>query len=388
MKQYYLFLLAVLFITTPVAAVRPMTSLFVEHLGANIFEIGIITACYSFAPLFLAIFSGRVIDRIGEKLPLIIGSIGMGLGMLGPFLFPSITIFYLSHLLLGGGQLIALVSVQNGIARGVPKEQRNKAIATLTLFTSLGLMLGPLIGGYSTEKLGFQFTYLLFATFSLCLFLTGLFVKKKTPSEEGKKKGKGQQEKVKIADLLFIPGLKQSIIISMLVLSALDIFNVYYPLYASSIGMSPSAIGLVLTTQALASVVTRLFLTTLIHRMGIIRLLTMFMAIGALAYGVLPAFESIAYILIVVTIIGTGLGMIQPLTIMLTYDFSPKDRTAEVLSIRLAGNRLAQVIIPLMFAAISNVTGLGVIFVMKAILLGGGALLGRGIQNKSEKQAS
>lgn len=367
-----------MFITIPVAAVRPMTSLFAEELGANIIEIGVITACYSLAPLFLAVLSGRIIDRIGEKIPLMIGSAGMILGLLLPFLFPSIYIFYFSHLFLGGGQLIALVSAQNGIAQAVSSENRNRAIATLTLFTSMGLMLGPLIGGYATEHLGFQSSYLLLSFFSLSLLLVGCFLTKKNNAALNKT----ANTKIKLKDLLHIPGLKQSIFISMLILAALDLFNVYYPLYANSIGMTPSEIGWILTTQALASVITRIFMPALVKKIGIIRLLSIFMLFGAIAYGVIPLFETITYILIVVTIIGTGLGIVQPLTIMLTYDLSPPERTAEVLSIRLAGNRLAQVILPLIFAGISNVTGLGIIFTIQAFLLGAGAFIAKNIRTK------
>lgn len=378
MKQYILLLIAVLFVTTPVAAVRPMTSLFAEELGATIIDIGIITACYSLAPLFLAVFMGKIIDRIGEKLPLIIGSISMMFGLVLPFLFPSIYIFYVSHLFLGAGQIVVLVSAQNGIAQAVLSENRNKAIATLTLFTSIGLMLGPLIGGYATEHIGFQFSYLFFSFFSLILFFVGLFLN----NREIIPLNTVSKTKTNSLDLLYIPGLKQTIFVSMLILTALDLFNVYYPLYASSIGMNPSEIGWILTIQALASVVTRVFMPALVKKIGMIRLLSIFMFLGAVAYGIVPIFETIAYIFIVVAIIGAGLGIVQPLTIILTYDLSPSDRTAEVLSVRLAGNRLAQVILPLLFAGISNVTGLGIVFTLQACLLGTGALIANSIKKK------
>lgn len=377
MKNYYLYLISLIFILIPVSAVRPMTSLFAKDLQASMLEIGVITACYSVTPFLLAIVAGRFIDRFGEKLPIIIGSIGMFFSLLLPFFFPKLSILYLSQLLLGGSQLLGLVAIQNGAAGSVSAKKRDQAITTMSLCASIGLMLGPLIGGYSTEYFGFQNSYLFFASFLTIAFILGLFIVSPNYKES---KSKNQQA-FRIKELLSIPGLKRSIFVSMLTLAAIDIFYVYYPLYASSIGMSPSQIGWVLTITASASVLVRIFIPRLVSRFGRVRVLSIFMFCGAIAYGVVPFFHMFIFIALVSTFIGIGLGIAQPLTTILTYNLAPKGRTGEVLGIRMAGNRLSQVIIPLIFAGISNVTGLGAIFTIEAVLLGFGAFLAKGIKS-------
>lgn len=91
MKHLSLYFTAAIFVLIPVAAVRPMTSLFATELGASMVEIGVLTACYSLTPLFLAVIVGRFIDRFGERLPLMLGSFGMIVALLLPFFFKTFT---------------------------------------------------------------------------------------------------------------------------------------------------------------------------------------------------------------------------------------------------------------------------------------------------------
>ncbi|WP_181833186.1 MFS transporter [Bacillus taeanensis] len=377
MKHYFLYLVSALFVLIPISAVRPMTSLFAESLGASVMEVGILTACYSLIPLFLAVSTGRFIDRIGEKIPILIGSSGMALAFTIPFLFPNLIALYFSQLLLGGSHFLTFVAVQKGVTQSVPYNNRDSAIATFSLFVSSGMMVGPLIGGYSSEHIGFQDSYLLYTVITMCLLVIGLL-----------NKGKGQDQNASsqernVKEVFMIPGIKSAFFISMLNLGALDIFYVYFPLYANSIGLSPSQIGWILTIQSLASVITRVFIPKLVHRYEKFRVLSVFMFIGAIAYGSLSFMNGFVSMLIAATIFGVGLGIVQPLTIMVTVSLAPEERTGEVLSLRIAGNRLSQIVMPLLIAGVTTVTGVSFIFAFNAIFLTLGSMMSSRIDDRS-----
>ncbi|RTR35177.1 MFS transporter [Robertmurraya yapensis] len=378
MKNHYIYLISALFVLLPVAAVRPMTSLFAETLDATMTEIGFITACYSVTPFLLAIFAGRFVDKYGEKIPILIGSVSLVIALILPYLFPVLLTLYISQLILGGAQLLAIVAIQNGVASSVPPSKRDQAFANMSLFTSLGLMFGPLIGGYSTEHLGFQHSFLLFVFFSIVPLVLSLIIKKSNQQ-------KLNSDKIKtmgVRKLLSIPKLKLSIFISMINLAAIDIFNVYYPLYSSSIGMSPSEIGWILTITALASVAIRVFISTLTEKLGRAKLISIFMFCGAVSYLAVPLTSYYPLIILISILLGCGLGITQPLTTIVSYNLAPIGHTGEVLGIRLAGNRFSQIITPVIFAGISNLIGLGAIFIFEAILLGAGAVLAKGIRTR------
>ncbi len=379
-KQLYICLVATIFMQVVITATRPMTSLFAEELGASIVQIGIITACYSLTPLFLAVFAGRFTDKFGIRFPLIIGCIGMIISLLIPFFLPSLVFISISQLVLGASQLLTLVAIQSGIGKSVPKEKRDKAIASFSLCASIGLMLGPVIGGYSTEHLGFQHSYFFYSIFIIVLLLFSVFLTAAMQHPEKKEVNK----KVKVKDVLVIPGMKRCMMVSMIVLAGQDIFYVYYPLYANSIGMKPSEIGWILMAQGLASVITRIFLSTLVNKFGRLKVLSIFMFFGAIAYGMMPLFNQFLFALIVSAVIGIGLGIVLPLTIIITYNLAPPERTGEVLAIRMAGNRLAQIGFPFLFASISTVTGLGAIFIIQGVIVALGAFFARGIREGEE----
>ncbi|MFS0574029.1 MFS transporter [Sporosarcina sp. 179-K 3D1 HS] len=369
------FLAAVIFILIPVFAARPMTSLFAKQLGASIIEIGMITACFSFLPLLLAIFAGRYIDRYGERMPLAIGSVGIFFSLCLPYLFPLIHVLYISQLLLGISQLLAILSIQNGVAKSSEGGSINSSIGSFSLFSSTGMLLGPLMGGYATEHFGFQMTYLLLAFVPLVSLILSYYVSGKDIVADSDK----HKQNSSFKELIQISGLKSSLLVSMIVLSALDIFYVYFPLLAQSLGLSFSQIGWALAAQASANALVRIFMPRLVNNFGVTTILWIFMLIGAFGYGIIPFLHEFAAIFIFAFILGTGLGVTQPLTIILAYTFSPDGRSGEVLGVRLASNRLAQTIVPFAFAGISNFIGLGPIFLLNSFLLMGGAFIANNI---------
>lgn len=372
-RQFFT-LLAVTFFMIPPSAVRPLTSLFATHLGATEAQIGLITACFSLAPLFLAIITGRLIDRVGEKLPILLGVSGIGLSLLMIYLWPTLPMVYLAQLLIGGFHFLAFVALQNRVASSATAAERSKAVASFGLFASLGSMIGPLAGGYVAENFGFAPAYLLFAISALLPFLITMFVipwgTQKVPQDDQKHSWK---------ELLGIRGLKEAMVVSMIILVAMDIFHVYFPLYAHSIGLTPSEIGWAITVMSLAMMVSRSFLPKLVDRLGKSKVLFLFMLSGAIFYALVPLFDGRVMMITMAALIGLGLGVVQPLTVLICYNLAPQGRTGEVLATRMAGNRLAQVVLPLMFAGLVHLTGVGAIFLLNGAMLALGSFLSKSL---------
>jgi nitrate/nitrite transporter NarK len=66
--------------------------------------------------------------------------------------------------------------------------------------------------------------------------------------------------------LLSESGLWRVLATSSLVITGVDLFQVYMPIYGHGIGLSASAIGIILAINSLASFVIRIFLPSLIKR--------------------------------------------------------------------------------------------------------------------------
>src|SRR6185503_14006204 len=97
---------------------RVAISLYALNQGASQFTIGVLMALYAVCPLFLALYVGRLADRVGPRLPMLIGTIGVIVGLLLPPLFPGLTTLYFSALVLGSTFHFFFITVQ-GIAGGI-----------------------------------------------------------------------------------------------------------------------------------------------------------------------------------------------------------------------------------------------------------------------------
>ena len=56
---------------------RVTVTLYAIHQGASALTVGVLIAMYALFPTLLALYAGRLSDRRGTRLPMLIGSIGL-----------------------------------------------------------------------------------------------------------------------------------------------------------------------------------------------------------------------------------------------------------------------------------------------------------------------
>jgi MFS family permease len=66
------------------AGMRVSVSLYAIHLHATPFTVGVLMALYALLPMLSAISMGRLIDRIGARVPMLIGSVAIALARWSP----------------------------------------------------------------------------------------------------------------------------------------------------------------------------------------------------------------------------------------------------------------------------------------------------------------
>ncbi|MGM9951233.1 MAG: MFS transporter [Lysinibacillus sp.] len=369
---------SLVFIT--VFGVRPLTSLYANLLGASMWQISFITLCYSIGPLLIAVHIGRYVDMYGEKGPILFGTAGLLLATFLPFLWASVWALFLSQFLLGMSQIFAIVALQNGVGSAASADNRDKAIGLFSLFSSSGMLIGPLISGGVADYVSYAAAFVVLAIAPLLGVVLAIFMK----DEKGTMGKVAEETKVPFSLLIRQRNIRNTILAGMIILSALDIFYVYFPLYGESIGLSASKIGFLLAVMAGANMVARFYIEVLLKHLGRVKALSLCMFIGAVAYALVGFTSQFYLLLLYVVVIGCCLGVTQPISVILTYNLAPKNQTAEVLGIRLASNRLAQTLLPFVFANMSTLWGLGTIFWLKALLVSFTAWNSKSIEERRE----
>lgn len=353
------------------SATRPLISLYAASLGANTLDVGLLAAVYALLPLLLAMHVGKLSDAIGDRLPVVMGSAGMALGLVIPFAAQSLWALYLTQIIVGVSQLLCMVSVQNLIGKISSIENRDQQFAIFTLSASVGNLIGPVCGGYLADQYSYAVAFLIAGVAGVFPVTLGFLL----PSIKGVSKTLAKQSSA--LHFLKNPAIRRAMVTSALVLYSRDIFIVYFPLFASDAGLSGTTIGWIISVQAFAQIVVRFFLARLCDRFGRNHVLFVSILTAGVAFLLMPMTADVWVLGLLSGLMGLGLGCGQPLSISTTYSASPKDRTGEVLGLRLAVNRFSQLVAPVFFGGLGALGGLVLVFYVSGVFLMGGAWLFR-----------
>src|SRR5205807_1211621 len=224
---------------------------------------------------------------------------------------------------------------------------------------SLAAFFGPSLAGFSIDGLGFRPTHALLAGISLApaaiLLVHPALVPKRAPQSEKEAAGGSLA-------LLANAGLRRTLIMSGVTLTGIELFTFYFPVYGRSIGLSASAIGMVMSSYAVAAFIVRMGMHHAARSMGEVGVLTASLFVAGATYMLVPWVSQAPLLALVAFLLGIGLGCAQPLTILLTYNYAPAGRSGEALGLRLTVNKLTQIAVPVLFGGLGTTFGLVPVF--------------------------
>jgi MFS family permease len=100
------------------------------------------------------------------------------------------------------------------------------------------------------------------------------------------------------------------------------------------------------------------------------RLLMRSMLLPTFALLALPLSTRPDVLIVLLIIAGFGLGLGQPLSLAWISDEVAPEIRGTALGVRITGNRISQLVVPIIAGAIGGAAGLGAIFVMTGALIG------------------
>jgi len=355
---------------------RPVVPLYAVELGAGSMEVGMLASIYSFLPLLLAVRAGKLVDRTGDRLPLFLGLCCFLLGMTAPSLAAALWALMFSQVIVGMSNLFGNLTLQNTLGRVSTPQNRDHLFGIYSVVVSFSNFLGPVAGGYISQHMGYPAVFMTAGVLGIGLVAMMPFLPGGKPAAVRKEPAETGSVAGSLALLRSSP-LRAALISSGLVVYSRDIFVAYFPLYGQHIGLSDSAIGWIIAIQGLAMMPIRLYLSRLVRWMGRERLLIATILLAGATFVLIPAFGQVSVLMALSTLMGFGLGCGQPLSMSTIYTVSPKNRTGEVLGLRLATNRLFQLAVPFLFGLLGKWVGIASVFYGSGLLLFGGAYLSR-----------
>jgi MFS family permease len=341
---------------------RPLISYKVLALGGDSVAVGLTSASFALLPVAFALWLGRMSDRRTSMMGITVA--GTLLLAAGPFLLsaaPSLLLVGAASAVLGIGHLCFTIAGQSAIARFVPLSRMDAAFGWFTAAFSLGQLVGPLVAGLAMGSAGNAPAEARLMDANAALILAGAIsvlaipvalgasTKERASVRETSEPAPAKAPTSKsVAHLLGIPTVKTNMLASLALLATTDIIVAFLPLLGEENGIAPIGIGVLLAIRAGASITSRLLLPVMLFRWSRTGLITASLAGAGTTMAILPwLFGNPLLAGILLAITGFFLGLGQPITMTLITQAVPPDARGAALALRLLGNRLGQVALPI-----------------------------------------
>ena len=357
--------------------------LYALSLGVDAFSVGVIMALWALCPMLIALSVGRLVDRVGPRVPMLAGTVGVAAALLVPYFFPGVASLYILALVVGTAFQFFFVPTQ-GItgALGGP-EHRARNYSLLAVGFSIASFLGPLIAGFSIDYFGYETAYLMLAVCpAIAVVLLGFKggMLPKAAIATG-----GEQKKSSSFALLRIAKLRNAIIASGLISVGWDLYLFFFPIYGHSIGLSASAIGVIISMFAAAVFAIRVALPVLARKWSEFEILLYAIGFAGAALLLFPLFQNPYLLAVASFVLGLGCGVGQPMSMSLIYSLSPPGRASEGAGLRVTFNHFTHLVVPLAFGGIGTAFGFAPVFLSCSALMLGGSWYGHFSERKSAR---
>jgi MFS family permease len=147
----------------------------VKDLGLTKPEWSLVLMALFAAMIALSIPIGKLVDRVGRKIPLLL-SYAFAAPAILLFIYGDLYRLMISLILLGLSQLMMFSSYQALMADLVPREQRGKVIGFSQFFNYVAMAGGVFIGGILYSNVSHQLPFFLTVIFLIPQFLITLFM--------------------------------------------------------------------------------------------------------------------------------------------------------------------------------------------------------------------
>jgi len=309
----------------------PVVPLYAAELGASIPQIGVVASSFSYVMALLQVPMGILADRFGRhKLFLSAFIIFVVASLLYPITTNPVQLGVVRAFQGVGNAAILPASMALAVDLS-PEKKRAAAIGWLTASFQLGLMVGPITGGFLVEHFGFDATFYICAAISVVAlaFVLSRFksITISTHTEIG-----GDNSWGWLKHSLFFVGILTAFFIAI----GSGTITTYVPLYWLSLGLTGAWSGAVITAVFGTSAIFRMSFGTWIDKFNRKHMIICGLVLNAVAVALMATLHSFLPLIMAGIIFGIGLGTANPVGLAVVADLAPAKRRGLAMSMNTA----------------------------------------------------
>ena len=282
----------------------PILPAYLVSIGEGGMAAGLMIAIFAGAQFVMSPIAGKWADQVGRRKMIIAGLSGLTISMFVFYLSDSIWVLYLSRVIGGIGAALLIPAIFAYVADITTMDQRAKGNSYISAAMSLGIVIGPGIGGFLADY-DLKLPLLVSAMVSLVSVVFSVIVLKEsrevTPETVGPLKQEPMLKKLaqSVHKPYFIP-----LIITLVMSFGLMAYESVLGLFVDNqFQATPKQIAVMITSTGIVSVVMQLLVVErLVRRFGEGIILNVFIAVTAVCF-FLSLFASTYVLFFMITLV-------------------------------------------------------------------------------------
>ena len=260
----------------------PIIPAYLKEIGQGGTAAGLIIAIFAFAQFLVSPIGGKWTDKYGRRPLINIGLLTLAISMFLFYFADSIWLLYLSRAIGGIGCAFLIPAIFAYVADITTMEQRAKGNSFISASMSLGIVIGPGIGGFLAD-FGLKTPLLVSAVVGLVAFVVSYFTLAESQEEkveipQGENTSMVKDIILSVKKPFFIP-----LIITLIMSFGLMSYETVLGLYVDDkFGATPQEIAFMVTSTGLVGVIMQLFVVDrLVKAIGEVNVLKLFLIVTA-----------------------------------------------------------------------------------------------------------
>lgn len=297
--------------------VIPILPSYLESINQGGKAAGMMIAIFAAAQFLFSPISGKWTDQYGRRIMIIYGLLGLTISMFVFYATDSLPILYLSRIIGGIGAAMLVPAIFAYIADITTLEQRAKGTSLVSAAMSLGIVVGPGIGGFLADY-GLKLPFLVSALVSLAAVLFSAALLKESDAVIQLRAANVKQEREesmakKIARSTKMPYFIPLILTLVMSLGLLAYESVVGLYLDNQFDSTARDIAFMITATGIVSVIVQLFVVDrLVTRFGEVPVLISFLGVTAIGFLLSLFAGSYAMFFIVSLIIFMATSILRP----------------------------------------------------------------------------
>lgn len=237
--------------------IGPVLPLYAKNFGVSATVVGLTLTVFALARLILNVPAGMIADRFGRRILLIGGPILTSIGMFGSGFAGDIWSLLIWRFIAGGGSAFYMSGALIYLIDIAPSDRRARYVATNQWALSVGVALGPGIGGLVAERWGLAAPFHVVGVIALVAATYAIFRLPETRNSTGR----ASESKSPVRDAALIirsaPFVAIAFVTGTIFMTRAGTRATLVPLHADdTLGWGPGEIGLVFTATGIMTLFT------------------------------------------------------------------------------------------------------------------------------------